>query len=115
MPGITINRIIVNYIKMIKLEVTCVTKPNRDSSFESIQFVGGEGWIHSQAEAIENIQAETHSYFVKSNFSEVGIVVRYNTTSGKPYIATLKNGVVSDNLLKLKECPLSGRSQDTDT
>ena len=95
---------------MKKLEVTCVTKPNRDSSFESIQFIGGDGWIHSQKEAIDNIRAETHSYFVKNDLSEVEVIVRYNTTSGKPYIATMKNGVVSDNLLKLKECPISGRS-----
>jgi hypothetical protein len=87
---------------MSDVQVTCITKQNRDSKHEGITHLGGTGWNWTRKQVIDSIEAKTNTFFTKvdGNRAEVGVV---NGENGK-YVRTYADGKWNDNLLALKEC-----------
>jgi hypothetical protein len=91
---------------MADAQVTCITKPNRNSSYEGITHVGGTaggGWKWPVSQVIASIEENTNTFFtfVKGNRAEIGVV---DGPNGK-YLRTYADGDWNDNLLALPECP----------
>jgi Protein of unknown function (DUF3892) len=84
------------------VQVTCINKANRNSSYDGITHLGGAGWRWTKQQVIDSIEAKTNTFFTKvgNNRSEIGVV---NGASGK-YLRTHADGKYNDNLLALPEC-----------
>jgi hypothetical protein len=93
---------------MADCQITCITKPNPQSSHEHITHVGNPPtWIWLREEVIKSIDAKTNTFFVvdprNGKRSNVGVV----RPSGRPaYIRTHADGDWNDNLLSLNQCPV---------
>lgn len=87
---------------MTDVRVTCITKSNRNSSYEGITHLGGSTWKWSRADVIESIRNGTNTFYTKEqgNRAEIGIVEGQNG----PYVRTYADGKWNDNLLALPEC-----------
>ena len=88
---------------MADVLVTCITKADRQSRYESITHLGGSGWRWAVAQVIQSIQAGTNTFYTLSGGkrADIGIV---NGVTG-PYLRTHADGQWNDNLLALPECP----------
>jgi hypothetical protein len=89
------------------LQVTCVTKRDRQSAHERIQGIGGGAtilgrWWHAEDDAIKNIENGLVGYYVSVGEKSVWVVVA--THSGRKYLKTEPDGYSPDNLLSLAEC-----------
>jgi Protein of unknown function (DUF3892) len=90
---------------MADVQVTCINKPNRNSSHEHITHLGGATWKWTREQVIASIDAGTNTFFVQagSRRSDVGVV---DPGQGRArYVRTHADGVWNDNLLALPECP----------
>jgi len=91
----------------IKREISCINKPDRNSRYEPIRYIGGlEGgkrWRMSEEGAIEAIEKNEYSFFVNRGGNEVKVIVA--TRNGRKYLKTEEDNETTDNLLKLPECP----------
>lgn len=87
---------------MADAQVTCITKPNRDSTHEAITHLGGANWRWTAQEVIASIEAKTNTFYtlVGGKRADVGVV---NGTHGK-YLRTYADNQWNDNLLALAEC-----------
>lgn len=88
---------------MAELQVKCITK--RGSHYnphERIAAIGGDGWYHSEDEAIANIERGVHNYYVSVNGRLVRVVVAVH--NGRKYLKTDPDGYSPNNLLALPEC-----------
>jgi hypothetical protein len=87
---------------MADVQVTCINKQNRNSSYEGITHLGGAGWRWTRDQVITSIEAKTNTFFTKvaNNRSDIGVV---NGANGK-YLRTYADGNWNDNLLALPEC-----------
>lgn len=84
-------------------QVTCISKLNRESRFESIKAIGGNNWKYSVEKVIELLATERHMFYV---ISKDGVsLVKKVERDGKFYLRTVWNREESDNLLSLPECP----------
>ena len=88
---------------MADVQVTCITKPDRNSSHEGITHLGGATWKWPRADVIRSIRAKTNSFYtlVGGRRADVGVVEGPHG----PYVRTYADGVWNDNLLALPECP----------
>lgn len=91
---------------MADVQVTCITKPNRQSAHEGITHLGGTGgggWKWTRAQVVASIQAKSNTFYtmVGDRRANVGVVEGQNG----PYVRTYADGVWNDNLLALQECP----------
>jgi len=84
------------------LQVTCITKPNRDSTHEAITHLGGVGWYSSKADVIAAIEAGTHSFY--TNVSSRAAWVRVREGKNGKFVQTVSDGQWSNNLLALPDC-----------
>ncbi len=92
------------------LQVTCI-KRDKPSLLGirngHISHVGGVSngliWSHTTQEAIDNIRLGYYSYFVKINFTIAQVEIA--TNNGIMYLRTNKDGLLTDNLSSLPECP----------
>lgn len=87
---------------MADVQVTCITKKDRNSSYEGITNLGGHGWNWTRADVIASIEAKTNTFYtyVNGNRGDIGVV---NGQNGK-YVRTYADGKWNDNLLSLPEC-----------
>ncbi len=87
---------------MADAHVTCITKKDRQSSYEGITHLGGLGWNWTRADVIASIEAKTNTFYtyVDGNRGNIGVV---NGPNGK-YVRTYADGKWNDNLLSLPEC-----------
>jgi len=94
---------------MATYQVTCVTKPERASRHEHITHIGNtaERWRFTREEAVRRIEAlHPDEFFVRDALTGKRAVVRVVREAGKdPYLRTQADGVPTDNLLSLPECP----------
>jgi hypothetical protein len=89
-------------ILMADVQVTCITKPNRDSKHEAISHLGGAGWYWTRQQVFDSINAKTNTFYtmVGGKRANVGVV---DGPHGQ-FVRTYADGVWSDNLLALPEC-----------
>lgn len=88
---------------MADLQVTCISKQNRLSSYEGITHLGGGNWYWTRQQVINAINAGQHSFYTldpNGRRANVGIVER---TTGD-YLRTYADNTWNDNLLALPEC-----------
>jgi hypothetical protein len=83
-------------------QVTCINKPNRESSHEAITHLGGSGWRWTRAQVVQAIENQTNAFFTSAGGTVAWLVVRRGT-SGK-YVQTESDGKLTNNLLSLPEC-----------
>jgi hypothetical protein len=91
---------------MPDVQVTCITKPNVNSSFEHITHLGGVGWKWTREEVIQSIDAKTNTFYVRDSAghrSDIGVVDPGNGRAR--YLRTYADGDWNNNLLALKQCP----------
>ena len=90
---------------MADARVTCINKPNRDSTHEHITHLGGNGWKWTREEVITSIENKSNTFHVidaAGHRSDVGIV---NPGGGRPkHLRTYADGDWNNNLLALPEC-----------
>ncbi len=97
---------------MADVQVTCIRKPHPQSPHEHITYLGnprstGGGWIWTREQVIRSIDEGTNTFYVldpKTNRRADIAVVR--TTGHPPYVRTHADGVWTDNLLALNQCPI---------
>ncbi len=91
---------------MADLEVTCIIKPNLDSTHEHITHLGGYGWFATREKVIQNIENNTDTFYVldptNRRRSDVGVVRQLGQN---PYLRTYADGYYNNNLLSLDQCP----------
>lgn len=94
---------------MADVQVTCITKPHPESPHEHITELGNPraGWKWTREQVIASIDAKTNTFFVvdprTGKRANVGVV---RTAAHAPYVRTYADGVWTDNLLSLDQCPL---------
>lgn len=83
--------------------VSCINKIPRNNTHEGITHVGGSTWKWSRQQVVDSIKAKTNTFYtmVNGRRAEIGVV---NGPNGD-YLRTYADGVWSDNLLALPECP----------
>src|SRR5262245_55682954 len=93
--------------KMTEHQVTCITKPHRESAHEHITHIGNleQHWRLTREAAINRIDSKAEQFFTvdrqSGNRSYVGVV----REAGKaPYLKTHADGVWNNNLLAQAEC-----------
>jgi hypothetical protein len=84
------------------VQVTCINKPNRDSSLEAITHLGGNGWRWPRAHVIAAIEAGTYGFYTSVGGKQAKVEVREGR-NGK-YLQTHADGQWNNNLLSLPEC-----------
>lgn len=87
---------------MADVQITCISKPIRNSSHEGITHLGGANWKWPRADVIQSIRDKTNTFFtlVSGTRADVGVVDgQYG-----PYVRTYADGKWTDNLLALREC-----------
>ncbi len=94
---------------MTDVQVTCITKPDPQSTHEYITHLGNPaaGWVWSREDVIKSIETKTNTFYVLDPVSgrraDIGVVHE----SGKaPYLRTHADGQWNNNLLSLNQCPL---------
>jgi hypothetical protein len=86
---------------MADAQVTCITKPDRNSRFEGITHIGGQGWRWPVSQVIESIRSGTNTFYTFSNGQRANIEV---VDAPRPYLRTRADGLWNDNLLALPQC-----------
>lgn len=91
---------------MADVRVSCVNKPMRQNTHDAITHLGGDGWRWPRQQVIDSIRAGTNTFYTLANGrrAEVGVV---DGPTG-PYVRTRADGVWTNNLLDLTECPIQG-------
>lgn len=89
--------------------VTCIKKPDRHSTSEAIQRLGGinaDGtrWGCTRQECVDYIKSGKYQFYVQVGNHKVYLIVQ-KSASGLEYVRTDPDHDKSDNLLSLPECP----------
>lgn len=97
---------------MADVEVTCIRKPNPQSSHEHITHVGNPPtWEWPRERVIESIENKTNTFYVRDpktgKRADIGVV--YPGNGRAPYLRTHADGYWNDNLLALDQCRLVRR------
>jgi hypothetical protein len=91
---------------MADLQVTCVNKPDRLSTHEAITYLGGYGWRWTRQQVVDAIKARTSTFYTYVGGKRADIEARVSP-NGTEYIQSHADGYWNNNLLALKECPIS--------
>lgn len=89
---------------MTQFQVTCITKPDRDSHHEAITHLGGPGWYSAVADVIAHIKAKRHEFYVLGPSGKRAIVGWQVSASGREFVQTYSDGQWDNNLLSLRQC-----------
>ena len=91
---------------MPDVQITCVTKPDRNSAQDRITHVDGSGWKWPAEDVVTSIENGTNTFFVidaAGHRSNVGVV---DPVYGRrKFLRTHADGDWNNNLLALPECP----------
>lgn len=94
---------------MADAQVTCITKPNVNSSHERITHLGNptNQWRWTREQVIASIDAGANTFFVidpaNGARANIGVVRESGHT---PYLRTYADGGWNNNLLSLTQCPI---------
>jgi Protein of unknown function (DUF3892) len=97
---------------MADVLVTCINKPDRNSRHEHITHLGNPatpqgGWRWTREQVIESIEQGTNTFFTRDPITGKRADIRVVRLPGySPYVQTYADGIWTDNLLSLSECPL---------
>jgi Protein of unknown function (DUF3892) len=94
---------------MSDVQVTCITKPHPDSPHEHITELGNPraNWKWSRERVIASIDAKTNTFYTIDPRTEKRADIGVVRPAGKPaYVRTHADGVWTDNLLAMDQCPL---------
>lgn len=92
---------------MNEFHVTCINKPNRESTHEHITHIGNvaQGWKISRQSAIERIESKKESFYTVDPATGKRAYIGVVREPGKaPYLRTQSDGKWNNNLLSLAEC-----------
>ena len=93
---------------MASYEITCVvfSSFSDERKHQHITHVGTNIGLQSVENVISCIKAEIHDFYVVENITgkKIPVHVVEHGKSGRPYIRTMKDGVLRDNLLHLRLC-----------
>lgn len=95
---------------MAEYQVTCVTKPHRDSPHEHITHIGNSfaRWTITREEAIRYIESKTAAFYTVDYSTMKKAYVYVVREAGKhPYLRTGADGYYNNNLLALAECRIA--------
>jgi Protein of unknown function (DUF3892) len=93
-----------------RFQITCITKPDRESRVEHITEVGGYGsnpWKLTVEEVIRRIESrgsDHEDFFVHVGLYETNVIVM-SPSGRRKYIRTEPDVTKTDNLLSLPPCP----------
>jgi hypothetical protein len=91
-----------------RFQITCITKPNRESPVDHITHVGGYGtspWKLTVEDVIQRIESGREQFFVHVGLYEADVIVVPETAHKRKHIKTKPDATQKDNLLSLPECP----------
>jgi hypothetical protein len=94
-----------------RFQITCITKPDRQSPVEHITHVGGYGskpWTLTVEEVIRRIEStgpDHEDFFVHVGQYQADVFVVWPGQGRRKYIKTVRDSTKLDNLLSLPECP----------
>jgi hypothetical protein len=94
---------------MADCQITCATKPHRESPHEHITHVGNpaRGWVWPREAVVASIDAGTNTFFVTDPNTGRRVNVAVVAPQGRAkYLRTHADGVWTDNLLSLNTCPM---------
>jgi hypothetical protein len=94
---------------MVDVQVTCITKLHPQSPHEHITELGNPraGWKWPREQVIASIDAKTNTFYVVDPRTGKRVNVGVVRTAGHPpYLRTYADGIWTDNLLSLDQCPL---------
>jgi hypothetical protein len=97
---------------MTDYQVTCVDKPNRQSTVEHITHIGnsGGGWKITREDAIRRIESGAESFYtVDPRTGALAYIEVVRPFGRSPHLRTRADGTPSDNLLALADCGASCR------
>jgi len=83
-------------------QITCITKPNTQSSHEAITHVGGSGFYITRAQCVSDIRDGRESYHVRAGGYDVSVIAYER--EGTWFIKTKPDATQKDNLLSLGQC-----------
>jgi Protein of unknown function (DUF3892) len=90
---------------MPEFQVTCITKPNRESRNEHITHIGNNtaNWRLAREEAIRRIDAKTEAFYTVDRTSGAKIYIGVVREAGRmPFLRTHADGKWNDNLLLIR-------------
>lgn len=95
---------------MADCQVTCITKPNPLNAHEHITHIGNSHtvppWKWTREQVILSIDNKTNTFFVMDpRTGRRADVAVYRVTGKYPFLRTHADGVWTDNLLSLPQCP----------
>ncbi len=92
-------------------QITCITKPDRQSTHEAITHVGGRrgngvgiSFFITREQCADDIRFRSEDYFVHVGGYQVSVEAYQLRTSGPWFIRTYPDATKRDNLLSLPEC-----------
>ena len=90
---------------MADVQVTCIITSQWRDSYKAITHLGGSNWRWPKADVIASIKNKTNTFYtqVDGNRANIGIV---QDPDGE-YLRTHADGKWNDNLLALKQCPVT--------
>jgi hypothetical protein len=94
---------------MADVLVTCITKPHPNSPHEHITELGNPkaGWKWDRGAVIASIEAKTNTFYTldprTGKRADIGVVY---PAGREAYVRTHADGVWTDNLLALNQCPI---------
>jgi hypothetical protein len=94
---------------MPDVQVTCITKPNPQSTHEHITHLGNPAgnWMWTREAVIQSIDAKTNTFYVLDPASGRRATIGVVREVGKvAYLRTYADGSWNNNLLSLNQCPL---------
>ena len=91
-----------------RVQIKCITKPDRNSPVEHITHVGG-GWgfkltVEEVIRRIESRGLDHEDFFVRVGLYESDVIV-VSPLGRRKHIRTTSDATLRDNLLSLPECP----------
>jgi Protein of unknown function (DUF3892) len=92
----------------MSLQITCISKKDRESPHERIESIGGSNpdgthWRLSLAEAVADIETGRRSFYVEDGGRRVRVIIAVH--EARKYLKTEADGYSPDNLLSLPQCP----------
>ncbi|MGH2907610.1 MAG: DUF3892 domain-containing protein [Solirubrobacterales bacterium] len=93
---------------MRNCQVTCISKPNPQSTHDHITHVGNPPtWVWTREAVIASIDEKRNTFYVvdltSGRRSDVGVV---RAGGRAPYLRTYADGDWNNNLLSLNQCPI---------